>query len=77
MYLSRRKNAPSNRNGSGQIIKKKTKPYKNVHSSSESYNFLCPDTLHETKHLRFMNTLYTVGDIVNCSEDVICNILSK
>jgi len=64
MYLSRRKNVPSNRNGSGQIIKKKIKPHKKGHSLSESYNFSCPHTLRETKHLRFMNTLYTVGDIV-------------
>jgi len=63
MYLSRRKIAISNRSGSGQIIKKKTKPHKNVHSLSESYNFPWTYTLRETKHLRFMNTLYTVGDI--------------
>jgi len=72
MYLIRlrRKKAPSNCNASGRIIKKKTKPRKNVHSSSESYDFPCPHTLRETKHLQFMNTLYTVGDIVSTKNDI-------
>ncbi|CAH1731782.1 unnamed protein product [Aphis gossypii] len=55
----------SSGNKSGEIMK-----HKNVHSSSESCNNPCPHTLRETKHLQFMNTLYTVGDIVSIKNNV-------
>ncbi|XP_025190254.1 uncharacterized protein LOC112590880 [Melanaphis sacchari] len=35
---------------------------------SELYHFNCPYTLHETDQFRFMNQLWTVGDIVSVND---------
>jgi len=39
-----------------------------IPSPSELYTFRCPYTLRKTEQFRFMNQLWTVGDIVSLSE---------